>query len=75
MEKKMNCSICKQVIEVESNGWDLGNSAEPINDGRCCNDCNSTWVIPERIKEMAFAREVQKDLAAQSKFFAERSGR
>ena len=70
----MNCSICKQVIEVEPNGWDLGNNAEPINDGRCCNHCNSMFVIPKRIKEMAFASEVQKDLAAQSKFFAERSG-
>ena len=30
----------------------FGNNAEPVNDGRCCSDCNSTVVIPARIKEM-----------------------
>ena len=43
----MNCSICNNKINDE-----FGNNAEPINNGRCCNDCNSTVVIPARIKEM-----------------------
>ena len=43
----MNCSICNNEINDE-----FGNNAEPVNDGRCCNDCNSTVVIPARIKEM-----------------------
>ena len=43
----MNCSICKNTINDK-----YGNNAEPVNNGRCCNDCNSTVVIPARIKEM-----------------------
>jgi hypothetical protein len=43
---KMNCSICNEKIEG------FGNNAQPINDGRCCDDCN-TLVIIERIKEMS----------------------
>ena len=43
----MNCSICNNKINDR-----FGNNAEPVNDGRCCNDCNSTVVIPVRIKEM-----------------------
>ena len=42
----MNCSICNEKIEG------FGNNAQPINDGRCCDDCN-TLVIIERIKEMS----------------------
>jgi hypothetical protein len=32
--------------------WEGGNNAEPINDGRCCNQCNMTVVIPARIAMM-----------------------
>ena len=42
----MNCSICNEKIEG------FGNNAQPINNGRCCNECN-TLVIIERIKEMS----------------------
>ena len=43
----MNCSICNNKIDGK-----FGHNAEPVNDGRCCNDCNSNVVIPTRIKEM-----------------------
>ena len=43
----INCSICNNKINDR-----FGNNAEPVNNGRCCNDCNSTVVIPARIKEM-----------------------
>ena len=43
----MNCSICNNKINDK-----FGNNAEPVNNGRCCSDCNSTVVIPARIKEM-----------------------
>ena len=51
----MKCSICKKEIEKQytSEGkmfWDQGNNAEPINNGRCCDVCNSTVVIPARLK-------------------------
>jgi len=32
--------------------WAGGNNAEPINDGRCCDECNATVVIPARIALM-----------------------
>ena len=45
------CSICGE----EYFGW--GNNAEPINDGRCCDDCN-TKVIIARLKNY-YKREVK----------------
>ena len=41
----MKCSICNENFEG------FGNNAEPVNDGRCCDDCNNL-VIMERLKEM-----------------------
>lgn len=49
----LECSICDEVIEVEANGWDGGNNAQPINEGRCCNKCNMEVVVPARIKRLA----------------------
>ena len=43
----MKCSICKH-----NDIGKYGNNAQPINDGRCCDMCNQTKVIPARIKEM-----------------------
>ena len=43
----MNCSICKENMVGK-----FGHNAQPINDGKCCDDCN-TLVIIERIKEMS----------------------
>lgn len=37
------CSICR----AECNGW--SHNAQPINDGRCCGDCNDGVVIPIRM--------------------------
>ena len=42
----MDCSICKGDIRD-----DFGHNAQPINNGRCCDMCNTTFVIPCRIKE------------------------
>ena len=41
-EKKV-CSICYRVYT----GY--GNNAQPVNNGYCCDDCNSKYVIPMRI--------------------------
>jgi len=52
----MKCCLCGGEIEKEldTNGkvfWDSGNNAEPlVRNGRCCNDCNATKVIPARIE-------------------------
>tara|TARA_Y100000310_G_scaffold338715_1_gene429211 strand:+ start:1654 stop:1806 length:153 start_codon:yes stop_codon:yes gene_type:complete len=48
----MKCCLCGKEIEVEVNGWSEGNNAEPLKDGRCCNDCNASKVIPARLEKM-----------------------
>ena len=48
----MKCCLCKEEIVVELSGWDEGNNAEPLMEGRCCNNCNETKVIPERIRRL-----------------------
>ena len=48
----MKCCICQQKIKKELNGWTLGNNAQPVKDGRCCNKCNSTIVIPARLYQL-----------------------
>lgn len=50
----MECSICNKEIEKikDEEGlivWYQGNNSEPINEGRCCNSCNSGVVIPARL--------------------------
>lgn len=39
------CSICGQAMLDE-----FSNNAQPVNNGRCCNNCNYTVVIPARIR-------------------------
>ena len=43
----MNCSICKNDVRDK-----YGHNAQPINNGRCCENCNYMFVIPKRLKEM-----------------------
>lgn len=43
----MKCSICKGAIDDPH-----GHNAQPLNDGRCCDICNTQFVIPERIKRV-----------------------
>jgi hypothetical protein len=40
------CSICNGAIVG------LGNDAQPINDGRCCDRCHAECVIPERARRI-----------------------
>jgi hypothetical protein len=47
--KPLICSICHKPIPTR-NGWAGGNDAEPINSGRCCDECDQMHVIPERIR-------------------------
>lgn len=44
-KKKQYCSICGRVMIEE-----FGNNAQPVNNGRCCNNCNFTVVIPARMR-------------------------
>lgn len=45
-EKIKTCSICGLNLTDS-----YGNNAQPINDGRCCNDCNEI-VINRRINDL-----------------------
>lgn len=38
------CSICHK----EYKGY--GNNAYPVNNGRCCDICNATIVVPRRMQ-------------------------
>jgi len=53
----MICVICKNEIEEQYTDdgimyWDQGHNAQPIADGRCCND---NVVLPQRITDMQMA--------------------
>lgn len=48
------CSICQREFE------EFGNNAQPVNDGRCCDECNSAVVLPARIARMRRSRVAPK---------------
>ena len=49
----MDCSICETKIEAcKITGWTEGHNAEPVKEGRCCDECNAQVVIPTRIQQM-----------------------
>jgi hypothetical protein len=39
----MKCCFCSKEFEGD------GNNAQPLSEGRCCDDCNHDLVVPERI--------------------------
>lgn len=45
----MKCCLCRKEIEVVGT-WKEGNNAQPLKEGRCCDKCDITKVIPERLK-------------------------
>jgi hypothetical protein len=47
----MLCSICFNEIKPVGS-WTEGNNAEPVNMGRCCNDCDAAVVFPARMAMM-----------------------
>lgn len=50
------CSICGKKFSGD------GNNASPVNDGICCDECNSDVVVPRRIRETIDACEVDIDI-------------
>jgi hypothetical protein len=57
----MKCSICKKEIPVKEGGWSQGNNAEPVNDGRCCDDCNMSVVVPARLAELSGRQDAEEE--------------
>ena len=46
------CVICEHPIGMDADGiWDGGHNAEPVAEGRCCEDCNWIVVIPARLRQ------------------------
>lgn len=62
-EKQLYCSICNAPIP-DINGWKYGNNAQPVNDGRCCNECNDYIVIPARLAHIMGAKEAARVAAS-----------
>ena len=52
--KKQKCCLC------DSTFYDYGHNAEPLEKGRCCDNCNFTKVIPFRIAVLT-NREKRQD--------------
>ena len=52
--KEQECVICHQPFE----GY--GNNAEPVAEGRCCDECNAKVVIPARIEEMNKSKKLDE---------------
>lgn len=52
---KEKCCICGRTI----NGY--GNNAQPYADGICCDECNSNYVIPERIEKYLEYRRAKRE--------------
>ena len=50
-EEKQICCICGEEYE----GY--GNNAEPYKEGRCCDECNKKFVIPDRTARMNNSNE------------------
>ena len=65
-----HCSICQLPIPARGT-WTKGNSAWPVNDGRCCYDCDDNIVIPARIN---LIKRDEKILAAQKEGTGAKSG-
>ena len=51
----MGCAICGNEIQTTGLGWDEGNNAEPVvMNGRCCDACDTTVVLPARLELAGF---------------------
>jgi hypothetical protein len=53
-EKMKKCCLCGNKIypKVKVSGEYWGHNAQPVKEGRCCDACNLTVVIPARMKKL-----------------------
>ena len=60
------CCLCGEAIEIQRHPetgkviWAFGHNAHPLKNGRCCDVCNTTKVVPRRIKRMENQRNSKK---------------
>ena len=50
MEDKKICVLCKKEFEG------FGANPQPLAEGICCDECDKTKVIPERIRRLGECR-------------------
>jgi len=64
------CCICGQPIPVKvlPNGgtWELGNNAQPVVRGMCCDECDNNVVIPARVVALYVRRGRTREEAEKS---------
>ena len=51
MKKGFVCCLCGKRVLGWGDNQQYGNNPLPLKDGECCDKCNMTKVIPERIKK------------------------
>jgi hypothetical protein len=56
----MKCCLCNEDIKPNAAGWDGGNNALPLADGRCCTECNEDVIIARMI-EMGILKVIDTD--------------
>jgi len=55
------CVLCEnEIIPDVVSGWDQGNNAQPLADGRCCDNCNMA-VVSSRMDQMFAKRPLLTD--------------
>lgn len=50
------CVLCKREGVMD----EFGNNAQPIKEGMCCEYCNNTYVIPERLRRLKLGIKFEK---------------
>tara|TARA_R100001443_G_scaffold7067_1_gene16220 strand:+ start:2136 stop:2339 length:204 start_codon:yes stop_codon:yes gene_type:complete len=53
----VRCCICSKYIEPLRNAkgeivWEYGHNADPVKEGRCCEQCNFEAVLPARMEQL-----------------------
>ncbi len=54
-ETGFTCCLCGKHSEGWGDKKQFGNNPQPLkDDGECCDECNNTKVIPERLKQAGY---------------------
>ena len=56
VQKQLNQSFWVWIKDGNKHYWYHGNNALPVADGKCCDNCNKSVVIPERMTNIMMSR-------------------
>ena len=70
----INCDICGGEIEPDRTPegkiyWTQGNDARPVTEGRACNDCNVSQVVPARMQKHVDDGDISITVLGEGSFF------